>query len=334
MTASLSTLKRPRGNAFVCIALGVSALLASAQANAQEWPSKQVIRIVSPYAPGGVGDTIFRIISPALEAKLNQRFIIDNRTGAAGNIGTADVVNAQPDGYTFLFAPTANFAVNQYLFKLAFDPVTQLDPVIAVANAPLIAVVSPAVTATNMKQLAEQISAKGSRFNYGSPGAGSPTHLAGASFSLANGNVVEHIAYRGTPPMIQAMLGNDVQLAFPTLAAISPFIKAGKLKPIAVMAKQRMPELPDVPTSAEAGFPQFVFGNWWILAAPKGTDPKIVSRLSAEIKTILADPAIKAKLSDLGHVPMALGPAETSSFLRTESAEYKQLIERTGIKLE
>jgi tripartite-type tricarboxylate transporter receptor subunit TctC len=321
--------RRAVSRALAGLALAASA----AGAGAQEWPAKP-IRIVSPYAAGGVGDTIFRVIAPVLEARLGQRFVIDNKTGAAGNIGTAEVVNARPDGYTLLFAPTANYAVNQHLFNnLGFDPVTQLDPIATVAEAPLIAVAS-ANAPTTLKDFASQARSNPNKFNFGSPGAGSPTHLAGVSFSQMAGNSMVHIGYRGTPPLVLAMLSGDVQLAFPTLTPVGPHLRAGKLKALAVMGTQRVPELPGVPTTAEAGFPELVFGNWWVLAAPKGTDPKVVARLGSEVRAALADPAIRVKLGEIGHIALALGPAESSSFVRTESARYKALIERNGIKLE
>jgi tripartite-type tricarboxylate transporter receptor subunit TctC len=314
-------------------ALGLACTLVLGVASAQDWPGKP-IRIVSPYAAGGVGDTIFRLLSPALEARLGQRFLIDNKTGAAGNIGAQEVVRAAPDGYTFLMAPTANYVVNQHLFKLDFNALTQLDPVTTIATAPLIAVVGAKVTATTLQQFATQSKVPGTKFNFGSPGAGSPTHLAGAYFALAQANGMEHIAYRGTPPMTQALLAGDIQLAFPTLTPVVGQLKAGTLKAVAVMASQRLAELPNVPTAAEAGFPDMLFGNWWTLAAPKGTDTRILNRLHQEIRTLLADPAIVAKLLEIGHVPMGLGPAESSAFMRTESAQFKSLIDRTGIRVD
>jgi len=312
---------------------GLALLPVFSAAQAPEWPSKPV-RIVSPYAAGGVGDVLFRIIGPALEAKLGQRFLIDNKTGAAGNIGTSEVINAKPDGYTLLIAPTANYAVNPHLFgNLNFDPVTQLDAVVTISEAPLIAVVGPNGP-SSLKELAQLVRSNPGKYNFGSPGSGSPTHLAGVSFSQLNGNAMMHIAYRGGPPMVMAMLAGDVQLAFPTVTTVATQLKAGKLKALAVMGNQKIAELPGVPTAAEAGFPDLLFGNWWVLAAPKGTDPKIVNRLSAEVRSVLADPTIRSKLAEAGQTTLALGPQESASFVRNESNRFKTLIERNGIKLE
>lgn len=322
--------RRAAARVLACIGLAVLAHGAAAQ----DWPSKP-IRVISPYAAGGVGDTIFRLISPALEAKIGQRFVIDNRVGAAGNIGTLAAIRSAPDGYTLLMAPTANFAVNQHLFKnLGFDTATQLEPVATIAVAPLIAIVSSGVPAKTLQELAGYVRANRGKFNYGSPGSGSPTHLAGASFSQLTGNSLIYIPYKGTPPMVQALMANDIQLAFPTLSPVVGQLRSGKLVALAVMARQRLPELPDVPTTVEAGFPELVFGNWWVLAAPKGTDARIVTTLANDILAVLADPAVRARLSDVGHVPVAFGPAESAAFIQAEAARYKILLERSGIRPE
>ena len=307
--------------------------LSGASAFAQEWPSKPV-RLISPYAAGGVGDTLYRVFGNALEAKLNQRFVIDNKTGAAGNIGTAEVVNAKPDGYTLLIAPTANFAVNQHLFSnLGFDPVTQLEPVITISEAPLIAV-TPVSGAATLKELASQIANGSGKFNFGSPGAGSPSHLAGVSFSHMTGDSLIHIGYRGGPPMVMALLAGDVQVAFPTHTTVSAQLKAGKLKALAVLSQQRIPDLPNVPTVAEAGFSDLLFGNWWVIAGPKGMDPKITNRLSTEIKTLLVEPGVKSKLIELGQTTLAYGPQESAQFIKSESNRFKNIIEKNAIKLD
>lgn len=315
------------------IALAFASAPLSTTTRAQSWPSRPV-RVVYPYAGGGVGDAMFRFLEGPLRQKFGQAFFIDIKAGAGGNIGAADVARAAPDGHTLLMAPTANFSVNQYLFKLGFDPLAQLEPIATMANAPLLAVVGPDVPATSLRQLADLVRAPGSRFNYGSPGAGSPTHLAGASFALANGNTMEHIAFKGTAPMVQSMLAGDVQLAFPTLTPVLGQLKAGRLRALAVLARQRLPELPEVPSVVEAGFPDLVFGNWWMLAAPKGCDAAVVARLGAEVRQLLSDPAIQAKFAEIGHVPLVMTPAESAAFVRAEAAKFKTLIERTGIRIE
>jgi tripartite-type tricarboxylate transporter receptor subunit TctC len=315
------------------IALALASAPLSIAARAQSWPGRPV-RVVYPYAGGGVGDAMFRFLEGPLRQKFGQAFFIDIKAGAGGNIGAAEVARAAPDGQTLLMAPTANYSVNQYLFKLGFDPLAQFEPIATVANAPLLAVVGPEVPATSLRQLADLVRAPGGRFNYGSPGAGSPTHLAGASFALANGNTMEHIAFKGTAPMVQSMLAGDVQLAFPTLTPVLGQLKAGRLRALAVLARQRLPELPDVPSVVEAGFPDLVFGNWWMLAAPRGTDATVVARLGAEVRQLLADPAIQAKFAEIGHVPLIMSPAESAAFVRAEAAKFKTLIERTGIRIE
>lgn len=315
------------------IALAFASAPLSTTTRAQSWPSRPV-RVVYPYAGGGVGDAMFRFLEGPLRQKFGQAFFIDIKAGAGGNIGAADVARAAPDGHTLLMAPTANFSVNQYLFKLGFDPLAQLEPIATMANAPLLAVVGPDVPATSLRQLADLVRAPGSRFNYGSPGAGSPTHLAGASFALANGNTMEHIAFKGTAPMVQSMLAGDVQLAFPTLTPVLGQLKAGRLRALAVLARQRLPELPEVPSVVEAGFPDLVFGNWWMLAAPKGCDAAVVARLGTEVRQLLSDPAIQAKFAEIGHVPLVMTPAESAAFVRAEAAKFKTLIERTGIRIE
>lgn len=309
-------------------------VLAASPVYAQEWPSKPM-RVVVPFSAGSIGETMLRVIAPPVEAKLGQRFIVDAKPGAAGNIGTAEVARSAPDGYTLLLAPTANYAVNMHLFKdMAVDPFSAFDPIAMIAEAPLIAVVGPGVSARTLKELIDHIRANPGKLNYGSPGTGSPTHLTGALLSQMTGNALVYIPYKGTPPMMQALMANDIQVAFPTLGTAIGAIKAGKARVLAVTARQRLPELPEVPTSAEAGFPELLAGNWWVISAPRGTDARIVERLGTEVRAALADPAIRKRIGELGHVPVGLTPAETIAFLKAESARFKEIVERGGIKPE
>jgi len=232
-------------------------------------------------------------------------------------------------------SPTAVYAVTPHMFRnLGFDPLTALDPISLLADAPLLAVIAAGVPANSLQELAQYVRASPGKFNYGSPGSGSPAHLTGAAFSQQTGNSMVYVPYKGTPPMVQALLAGDIQVAFPTLTGIIGPVKAGKLRVLAVMAHQRMAELPDVPTTVEAGFSQLVAGNWWVLAAPRGTNSRIIERLAAEFRTALAEPSVRKRVSDFGHVAIGLAPAETAVFLKSESARYKFIVELGGIKPE
>ena len=316
------------------VLVAVCIVLAPALTFAQDWPAKPV-RVVIPFAAGSVSEAIFRTISPGVEADLGQRFVVESKPGADGAIGTGEVVRASADGYTLLLAPTAVFAVIPHLFaNLGFDPLTALDPISLLADAPLLAVVGADVPARSLDDLARYVRASPGKYNFGSPGTGSPAHLTGAAFSQQMGNAVVYVPYKGTPPMVQALLAGDIQMAFPTWTGIIGPVKAGKLRVLAVMARERMAELPEVPTTAEAGFPQLVGGNWWVLAAPRGTSPRIIERLAADFRKVLADAAVRKRIGEFGHVPIGLAPGETAAFLKSESARYKMIVERGGIKPE
>ena len=311
-----------------------AAALAPSIALSQEWPSRP-IRVVIPFAAGSVSEAIFRTMAPGVEADLGQRFVVEAKPGADGAIGTNEVVRAAPDGYTLLLGPTAVYAVIPLLFpNLGFDPLAALDPVSLLADAPLLAVVGADVPVRSLDDLSRYVRASPGKYNYGSPGSGSPAHLTGAAFSQQTGNAVVYVPYKGTPPMVQALLAGDIQMAFPTWTGIIGPVKAGKLRVLAVMSRERMAELPDVPTTVEAGYPQLVGGNWWVLSAPRGTSPRILSRLADEFRKVLADAAIRKRIGELGHLPIGLTPAETAAFLKSESARYKSIVDRGGIKPE
>ena len=312
---------------FIFPTLTALAIGLTPPASAQEWPAKP-IRVVIPFAAGSVSEAIFRVMSPAIEGRLGQRFVVESKPGADGHIGVGEVIRSAADGYTLLLAPTANFAVTPHMFKnLGFDPLTALDPISLLADAPLLAVTGTNVPSRNLKELVEYVRAAPGKYNYGSPGSGSPAHLAGAAFSQLTGHALVYVPYKGTVPMVTAMLAGDVQVSFPTLTGIIGQLKAGKLRAIAVLSRQRMSEVPDVPTSAESGFPQFTGSNWWVLAAPRGTQGRIIDLLFSEFKTSLAEPDVKKRVADLGHVTIGYSPAETAAFLKTESARYKTIVE-------
>ena len=314
--------------------VGLAMIIGAGAVRAQDDPATS-IRLVSPFAAGSVAEVFFRILAVAVEPKLGQRFVVEGKPGADGNIGAAEVARAKPDGYTLLLAPTATFAVVAHLYKeLPFDPLNGFEHIsMLVENWPL-ATVGAGVPARSLGELAEYVRANPGKFNYGSQGSGTPTHLIGAAFSRVAGNTLMHIPYKGTPQMMQAMLAGDIQLVFASTAAVLPQLKAGKLRALAVMGRQRQAELPELPTTVEAGFPQLAMSNWWILAAPKGTNSRIVDRLAVEFRAALADAGARKRIMDLGLDPVGLAPAETAAYIRSESARYKTIIEQGNIRLE
>jgi tripartite-type tricarboxylate transporter receptor subunit TctC len=313
------------------LALGAAAALS---AWAQDWPVKP-IRVIYPYSAGGVGDTSFRIMAGPVESRLGQRFVIEAKPGAAGNIGAAEVARAAPDGYTLLIASTAQFSVNQFLFRnLGFDPLVAFEPVSIYADAPLVVLVNSAVPARSLKEFVEHAKINTGKLNFGSPGTGSPSHLTGELLSQLTGRGLVYVPYKGTPPLVQAILANDIQMMVATLGTNVAHVKSGRLRALAVTAKDRIPEIPDVPTTPEAGFSELLASNWWGLAAPKGTERRIVEQLAGEMRSALADPAIRARIGELGMIPVGGTPAEFARHMRAEAERWKSVIERGGIRTE
>jgi tripartite-type tricarboxylate transporter receptor subunit TctC len=312
---------------------GLALALIATVATAQDYPTKP-IRLIIPYAAGSVAEVLFRTLTPVLEPKLGQRFVVDARPGADGNIGMTEAARAAPDGYTLVLAPTANFAVLGHLMKdLPFDALNSFEHISMIAETWPLCTVGPGVPAKNLKELADYVRNNPGKLNYGSQGTGSPTHLIGAAFSQLNGNSMVHIPYKGTPPMITAMLAGDVQVTFASMTAVMGQLKGGKLRAIAVMGRERQPELPDLPTAVEAGFPQLVMSNWWVVAAPKGTPARAVDRLATELRASLTDPDVRKRYAEVGHIPVGMSPVETAAFLKSESVRYKGIVEAGNIKL-
>jgi len=311
-----------------------AALAAPLGAHAQGWPAKP-IRVVVPNTAGSVGEVILRTLAPPIEARLGQRFLVDNKPGAGGNIGTAEVTRAAPDGYTLLLAPTANYTVNQHLFKdLGFDPLAALEPIAVLAEAPLLAVVNAEVPARSLAELAAHIRAHPGQLNFGAPGTGSPSHLTGALFSQMTGNAMVYVPYKGIAPMVQALMANDIQLTFPTLTTVLGALKSNRLRVLAVMARARLPELPEVPTSAEAGLKGYESSAWFGFCFPRGVPRGPLDRLNREIVAATADPAVRARFSEFGAEPLASTPEEFARFVSAELVKWREIITKAGIKLE
>jgi tripartite-type tricarboxylate transporter receptor subunit TctC len=309
------------------------ALTAPAHA-AEPWPSRP-IRIVVPYAPGNTGDITFRFIQPQLEKQFGVRFLIDNKSGASGNIGADEVVRAQPDGYTFLLGATNNFVTNQFLFRnMRFDPLKDLMPVALLSNAPSVMIVNSTLPVSTLKDFTEMARQSPSKLNYGSPGNGTPPHLAGELYSQLAKVQLTHVPYRGSPPAVAGLLGSEIQLYITAFSSVAGNVAGGKLKALAVASDQRLAILPDVPTTREQGLPDLLTGNWWGMAAPAGTDPAIIDKMSAAIKAALSDPAVRKQYADIGVTAVGSSPTEFGAQIAKEAVAWKQVIDRAQIQPE
>jgi len=317
--------------AWVCV--GVTSIFVLTAFAA--YPEKP-IRIVLPYPPGGGGDLLIRAIQPMLEKRLGQSVVIDYKTGAAGNIGANEVVNAVPDGYTLLLGATNNFVINQHLFpKLGFDPGVAFAPVTVMIEQPYVVVISSQVPARTFNEFTTYAKANVGKLNFASPGAGTVPHMSALMLSDQLGAKMVHVPYRGSQPAAMALAGNEVQLFIASYGIVSGQIADGKVRPIAVAADKRLALLPNVPTSAEGGLPPgILLGNWWGLAAPKGTDPAIVQKLARDIKAVMDDPEIQKKFLSQGSVPIASTPEEFRDRIQIETRQWKNIVEKTGVKVE
>jgi tripartite-type tricarboxylate transporter receptor subunit TctC len=314
--------------------LAVPLLLLAACAGAQEWPAKPV-RILIPSGVGGLGELVMRTIAPGIEARLGQRFLVEAKPGAGGAIGATEIARATPDGYNLMLAPTNAYVVLPHILKnISYDPVEHFAPITMIVDAPVIVVVNASLPVRSLKELAAHIRANPGKLNVGSPGAGSPAHILGEFFGKLHGGML-HVPYKGAAPVGIAIQTNEVQVLFPTVAAIQPQLKGGSVRVIAALTRQRIAEFPGVPTGVESGFPELgEAGNWWGLSAPKGTDARIVDRLAAEIRTALADPSVKKRFADVGMVSVGSTPAEFGQFIRSELARWKRVVEKAGIQPE
>lgn len=320
--------------AFVAASTLAASTLTSTAFAADPWPSRP-IRIVVPYAPGNTGDITFRFIQPALEKQFGVRFLIDNKSGASGNIGADEVVRSQPDGYTFLLGATNNFVTNQFLFRnMRFDPLKDLTPVALLSNAPSVMIVNSTLPVSTLKDFTEMARQNPSKLNYGSPGNGTPPHLAGELYSQLAKVQMTHVPYRGSPPAVAGLLGSEIQLYVTAFSSVAGNVTGGKLKALAVASDQRLAILPDVPTTREQGLPDLLTGNWWGMAAPVGTDPVIIDRMSAAIKAALSDPAIRKQYADIGVTAVGSTPDEFGAQIKKEAVAWKQVIDRAQIQPE
>jgi tripartite-type tricarboxylate transporter receptor subunit TctC len=304
---------------------------------AQDWPApNKPIQLIVP-APGGsgTGDTIARVVAEELQTRLKATFVVDNKAGANGNIGATAAAATPGDGYHFLFSWAGTLAVNKALYKnLSFDAQKDFVPILLLADVPNILVVNNDVPAHDLAEFARYAKANPGKLNFGSTGIGSSMHLAGELYMRETGAQMVHVPYNAPGTATTNLIAGDIQLMFQLIPGIAGQVKSGKVRAIAVMAPQRSPALPDVPTTAELGQPRLLSSTWFALLAPKGTPPAIVARMNSVANEILADPAVKKRLADMGATTLGGTPQQLAEHLAAETEKWGRVVRDAHISVQ
>jgi tripartite-type tricarboxylate transporter receptor subunit TctC len=301
-----------------------------ALAQTANWPERPV-KLEVGFAPGGPTDLIARLISQVLSDKTGKNFFVENVAGAGGNVGAARVAKSAPDGYTFLITG-GNLTNNLFLFSEPGYALKDFEGVTVVAQTPVVLAINPSVPATTVKELVDWIRANPGKESYASPGTGTPPQLTGALFQLALKLDLVHVPFDGGGPAVQATVGNHTPMSFGALAPAVPLIKANQLRALAVTGKERSPALPDVPTMAEAGFPEVEGATWTAVAAPAGTPKDIIAKFQDIVVVGLALPDVKQKLAAMAYVPIGSSPQACTEFFAAEMAKWGEVIKAAGLK--
>ncbi len=313
--------------------LAVLLMAACAGAQAQGWPSKTVT-IVVPFPPGGTTDVLARAVAQKLAPAIGQSVIVENRPGAGATLGAAQVAKATPDGHTLLMGAVHHTIAPSVYKKLSYDFDKDFAPVTTVAVVPNVLVVSSKAPYASVKDLVAAAKAAPDKLSYGSNGNGTAQHMIGTQFQQITGTQILHVPYKGSGPLTTDLLAGQVDLSFDTITPVLPFIKEGRLKPLAVTTATRSSALPDVPTMQEAGVPGIAIGTWFGLLAPAATPPAIVQRLNAEVVRIIQSPDFRKQMTDIGAEPVGNSPHEMARQIREEMAKFAVVVKTAGIKLE
>jgi tripartite-type tricarboxylate transporter receptor subunit TctC len=319
--------------AILCLAT-TSATITPAAVLAQAYPSKP-IRLVVPFPPGGPTDIVARPLAQLLSESLKQSVVIDNRGGAGGTIGADNVAKSSPDGYTLLMGTVGTNAINGSLYqKLSYDQVKDFTPIALVASAPVAIVVNPNEQIKSLQDLIRMAKARPDFIQFGTAGNGTPGHLTGALFESATQIKLKHIPYKGSAPAVTDLVGNHIPVMFDPIQSVIAHINNNRVRPLAVTSKQRSPVLPNVPTVAELGYPQFESTAWWAVFAPAKLPDAVAQKLRAEVEKIVLSAAFKEKLGNLGVVPNQDFRESLADFQQREIAKWAKAVKDSGAKVD
>jgi len=313
-------------------ALIAGLLLAAASAHAADpWPTRP-IRWIVPYVPGGGTDITARILAPKLSEGLGQQIVVENRGGSGGNVGTELVVNAAPDGYTWLFTTVAN-AINESLYaKLPFKVERDLAPVGLISSLPNVLEVKLQLPVHSVPELIAYAKANPGKLNFGSGGTGTSVHLSGELFKVLTGVTMEHVPYRGAAAALNEVIAGQIDLLFDNLPGSIEQIRAGRVRALAVTTAKRNASLPDLPTVAEAGVPGFEASSWYGITVPAKTPPEIITRINGQLVRVMRLPEIRARIAQLGSEPIEGSPQAMAQHLHAEIAKWAKIVQASGAK--
>ena len=318
---------------FACMLALLSSTAAAADA-VKQYPLRPV-RLINPFPPGGSSDPSCRLLADALTKALGQQFVVDNRGGGNGNIGTALASKATPDGYVLVFASGTTFTINPFVYtNMGFDSRKDMDPVIKFGSVPNVLVVNPTLPARTLAEFTQFAKARPDELNYASAGNGSSMHLAAELYQKMSGTRMRHIPYVSPGLATQDTIANRTQLIFHLLPAIAQQALAGNVRALAVLAPARSSVLPEVPTTREAGMPGLEAGTWYAVFAPAHTPKSAIALLNKEINAILKEPVFRKRVTDMGVTIMGGTPADVTTYIASESEKWSALVKSAGVKID
>ena len=312
----------------------VLSVAAFTTAQAQGYPNKPV-RIIVPYPAGGTTDIIARVAAQQLGERLKQPFVVENKGGANGAIGSAEVARAPADGYTLLMGTASTHGINSAVYKsLPYDAVKDFAPVTIVASTPNIIAVHPSVPARNLQELLALAKAQPGKLNYGSTSLGGSPHMSAELLKMMAHIDMLHVPYKGAAPMLTDLMGGQVQVGFDNLPSTINFVRSGKVRAIAVTTAQRWPGAPEIPTVAESGVPGYEVSGWFGLLAPAGTPPAVLKTIQQAIAEAVKQPEVNKQMLDLGALPVANTPEAFAALVQADVAKWREVVKTTGVKLD
>jgi tripartite-type tricarboxylate transporter receptor subunit TctC len=316
---------------FAATVLSVAAVGA---AQAQGYPNKPV-RVIVPYPAGGTTDIIARVAAQQLSERLRQPFVVENKAGANGAIGSVEVARAPADGYTLLMGTASTHGINSAVYKsLPYDAVKDFAPVTIVASTPNIIAVHPSVPAKNLQELLALAKAQPGKLNYGSTSLGGSPHMSAELLKMMAGVDMVHVPYKGAAPMLTDLMGGQVQIGFDNLPSTINFVRSGKVRAIAVTTPQRWPGAPDIPTVAESGLPGYEVSGWFGLLAPAGTPAAVLATIQQALAEAVKQPDVNKQMLELGAQPVANTPDAFAKLVQADVAKWRDVVKTTGVKLD